>query len=65
MTTPRDFARIGQLMLDNGYWNGKKIINSNFLKNVLLPLNKIKNMDISGGYLMKKVKYLDIILQVI
>ena len=52
-------------MLDNGYWNGKKIINSNFLKNVLLPLNKIKNMDISGGYLMKKVKYLDIILQVI
>ncbi len=35
--TTRDFARIGQLILNNGQWNGKQIISSHVLKEILAP----------------------------
>ena len=33
----RDFARIGQLVLNNGMWNGKQIISNSYLKEALTP----------------------------
>lgn len=31
--TPRDMAKIGQLVLNNGLWNGKKIVSESWIKN--------------------------------
>ncbi len=33
----RDFARIGQLILNNGTWNGRKIVSSEYLQEALMP----------------------------
>ena len=33
----RDFARIGQLVLNNGVWNGKQIISQKYLNDALMP----------------------------
>lgn len=38
----RDFARIGQMMLDSGKWNGRQLINKDFIKQSISPVN-IKN----------------------
>lgn len=38
----KDYARIGQLMLDSGKWNGKQLIDPSFVKEVFSPVN-IKN----------------------
>ena len=29
---PRDFAKIGLLLLQNGFWNNKRIINNNWIE---------------------------------
>ena len=42
----RDFAKMGQLLLQNGKWNGKQLLDSTFVQNMIQPnsLNgKIKN----------------------
>ncbi len=33
----RDFARIGQLVLNKGMWNGKRIVSKSYLKEALTP----------------------------
>ncbi|MEQ8907773.1 MAG: serine hydrolase [Vicingaceae bacterium] len=38
----RDFARIGQMMLDSGKWNGKQLVNQEYIKKAVAPVN-IKN----------------------
>ena len=38
----RDFARFGKLYLNNGKWNDKEILDSAFVKNVLLLVLKKK-----------------------
>ena len=35
--TPRDFAKIGQLLLQNGNWKGKQIISKDYCKKLLTP----------------------------
>ncbi len=35
----RDFALIGQLILDSGAWNGKQLISKTFFKNSFKPIN--------------------------
>ncbi len=48
----RDFARIGQLILDSGQWQGKQIIPSSFLvesfQAVMIPSEENKNIDYYG-----------------
>jgi len=34
---PRDFAKIGQLLMQNGNWNGKQIISKDYCKKLLTP----------------------------
>ena len=36
----RDFAKLGQLLLNNGSWNGKQIIDSTFIKKITSPNTK-------------------------
>ena len=38
----RDFARIGQMMLDSGKWNGRQLINQAYIEKSISPVN-IKN----------------------
>lgn len=38
-TNARDFARLGQLMLDTGKWNGLSIIDSSYWKQSVTPCN--------------------------
>tara|TARA_Y100000385_G_scaffold12854_3_gene13158 strand:- start:8798 stop:10051 length:1254 start_codon:yes stop_codon:yes gene_type:complete len=33
----RDYGRLGKLILDNGYWNGERIVDSSFLKSATTP----------------------------
>lgn len=35
--TPRDYAKIGQLLLQHGNWNGNQIISENYCKRMLSP----------------------------
>lgn len=47
LTTPRDFARLGILMLDNGLWRGRRIVSEAFLREAVSPSGHAKNY----GYL--------------
>jgi CubicO group peptidase (beta-lactamase class C family) len=38
--TSRDFAKIGQLILNKGMWNGKQIISKKTLETLLQPINE-------------------------
>ena len=38
---PRDFMKIGQLMLNGGTWNGKRILSRDFVARASSPLGKI------------------------
>lgn len=40
--TTRDFARIGQLILQNGNWEGKQLIDQEFCKRMLTPMKQNK-----------------------
>lgn len=37
----RDFAKIGQFMLQNGEWNGKQLLSVNYLKSSLTPASHL------------------------
>jgi len=43
--TPRDLARIGQLVLDDGNWDGKQIIPVDWVKEATTPKTQITGMD--------------------
>lgn len=38
--TSRDYAKIGQMILNHGEWNGKQIISSEMLKQIVSPYSK-------------------------
>ena len=46
-TTPREFAKIGQLILNNGKWNGKQIISEEYLNMATQPIPQFEKY----GYL--------------
>jgi hypothetical protein len=37
LTSPRDFARMGWLVMNGGVWNGERIISTEFLEEMLAP----------------------------
>ncbi len=39
----RDFARFGQMCLDNGKWNGKQLISEKYLKESFTPASHLKS----------------------
>lgn len=49
-TTPRHFARIAQLVLDRGSWNGEQIVDPDWIDAMLTP-RQATGSDFSFGYL--------------
>jgi CubicO group peptidase (beta-lactamase class C family) len=47
---PRDFAKVGQLLLQNGVWNNKVIINPDYLKKATTHLVNSNNGSYPYGY---------------
>jgi len=47
---PRDFMKFGQLMLDNGTWQGRRILSREFVERASSPLYPLRN--IGYGYLI-------------
>ncbi|MBV6639899.1 MAG: serine hydrolase [Cyclobacteriaceae bacterium] len=47
--TPRDLAKIGQLVLNNGSWNGQQVISGSWIENATTPRTQITGIDY--GYL--------------
>ncbi len=46
----RDFARFGKLYKDNGFWNGKNLLDSTFIKNLQqIDLILAQNMAMDFG----------------
>lgn len=41
----RDFAKLGQLLLNNGNWNGKQLLDSTFVQKMIQPNTKAFNED--------------------
>ena len=53
MTTPREMARIGHLVLNKGNWNGQQIVNSAWIEemtSVKVPKEQVKTNGTSFGY---------------
>jgi CubicO group peptidase (beta-lactamase class C family) len=42
-STPRDFARIGNLVLNQGEFNGQRLISSKFIKEMITPIRYLTN----------------------
>lgn len=46
-TTPREFAKIGQLVLNNGNWNGRRVVSEEYLEMATTPIPQFEKY----GYL--------------
>ena len=52
---PRDFLKLGQVMLDGGLWHGKRILDADFAKRAGSPLHDLNR--IQYGYLWWNIEY--------
>jgi CubicO group peptidase (beta-lactamase class C family) len=52
---PRDFMKLGQVMLDGGTWHGKRILDADFAKRAGAPLHDLRGIDY--GYLWWNIEY--------
>lgn len=52
---PRDFMKMGQLMLNGGTWQGRRILGNEFVKRASAPLHDFAN--IQYGYLWWNIEY--------
>jgi len=52
---PRDFIKLGQLMLDGGVWHGKRILDADFARRAGSPLHDLRG--IQYGYLWWNIEY--------
>ncbi len=53
--TSRDMAKIGQLILNNGKWNGTQVVSEKWIKESTTPKTKIAGMDY--GYLWWNIPF--------
>jgi CubicO group peptidase (beta-lactamase class C family) len=52
---PRDFLKLGQLMLDGGSWNGRRVVSREWAARSIAPLRELR--DRGYGYLWWSVEY--------
>jgi CubicO group peptidase (beta-lactamase class C family) len=52
---PRDFMKLGQVMLDGGSWHGRRILGADFAKRAGAPLHDLRG--IQYGYLWWSIEY--------
>jgi CubicO group peptidase (beta-lactamase class C family) len=53
LTTPREMGKIGQLVLNNGMWNGEQIVSKDWIDEMTtprIPPNVTRTTDIAFGY---------------
>lgn len=53
--TPRDMAKIGQLILNEGKWNGKQLVSEKWIEEATTPKTKITGIDY--GYLWWNIPF--------
>ena len=53
--TPRDLAKIGQLVLNKGSWNGQQIISGSWIEDATTPKTQITGIDY--GYLWWNIPF--------
>lgn len=53
--TPRDMAKIGQLVLNKGKWNGEQLVSETWIEEATTPKTKITGIDY--GYLWWNIPY--------
>jgi CubicO group peptidase (beta-lactamase class C family) len=56
-TTPREMGKIGQLVLNDGMWEGKQIVSSSWINEMTsskVPAHETQNANITFGYLWWK-----------
>ena len=53
--TPRDLAKIGQLVLNNGTWKGQRIVSKKWIEEATSPKTKITSIDY--GYLWWNIPF--------
>jgi CubicO group peptidase (beta-lactamase class C family) len=54
---PRDFMKLGQVMLDDGQWNGKRILSSQWVKKAISPIVKIQDKEYGYAWWMIDFPY--------
>lgn len=54
---PRDFLKMGQLMLDEGRWNGRQIVSREWVARASAPLYDVEDYKLRYGYLFWVVDY--------
>lgn len=52
---PRDFMKMGQLMLNGGTWQGRRILSADYAKQASAPLHDLRS--IKYGYLWWSIEY--------
>lgn len=52
---PRDFMKLGQVMIEGGNWHGRRILDAAFAKNAGSPLHDLRG--IQYGYLWWNIEY--------
>jgi CubicO group peptidase (beta-lactamase class C family) len=52
---PRDFMKLGQVMIDGGTWHGRRILDADFAKRAGSPLHDLRG--IQYGYLWWNIEY--------
>jgi CubicO group peptidase (beta-lactamase class C family) len=57
MFPPREFMKFGQLMLDDGTWNGKRILSHDFVSRASSPLVKIGTRPYGLGWWIYDLPY--------
>jgi len=56
---PRDFLKIGQLMLDGGRWNGRRILGSGFAERSVAPLYRLRGIFYGYNWWVEDYPYKD------
>jgi CubicO group peptidase (beta-lactamase class C family) len=52
---PRDFMKLGQLMLQGGNWQGRRILDASFAERAQAPLHELRGIEY--GYLWWNIEY--------
>jgi CubicO group peptidase (beta-lactamase class C family) len=52
---PRDFMKLGQVMLNGGTWNGQRVVSAEWARRATAPLEKLRNLQY--GYLWWSITY--------
>lgn len=54
---PRDFLKLGQVMLDDGIWNGRRIVSREWAKKATSALIKVRDRDYGYQWWVREYEY--------